>query len=76
MSETAELKNRVEAKRHEIEAEIARLKADAEQDHRERIERLESRIQRLGDSLEDGWKNLSDSVVNKLNDWLKDSDES
>lgn len=75
MAEFEELKNRVEAKKHEIEAEISRLKADAEAEHRDRIEKLESRIRRASDAVQDGWNDLSDSVVTQLNDWLKKEEE-
>ena len=71
MADVDELKNRVEARKHDIEAEIARLKADAGEKQRDRIERLEKRLQEASDVVKGGWQDLSDSVVSQLNDWLK-----
>lgn len=71
MADVEELKNRVEARKHDIEAEIARLKADAGEKQRDRIEQLENRLQEASDVVKGGWQDLSDSVVTQLNDWLK-----
>lgn len=72
MSQQAELKDRIEAKRKTIEAKISELKADARSTSREESEKLQSKLDALGDSLKDGWDDISETVASKLNDWLKD----
>ncbi len=75
MSSTDELKNRVEAKKHDIKRQIAEMKADAGEDKRKRIEALESKLDELEAHLRSGWEQLSESVVDKLNGWLQDDAE-
>jgi predicted trehalose synthase len=72
MSQKDELKDRVEAKKKRLEAQISELKADARSTSREESARLQSKLDALGDSLKEGWDDLSETVAAKLNGWLKD----
>jgi len=71
MSEVEELKQRIEAKKHEIQAEIAEKKADADASQRAEIERLEDKLADLRSRLEGGWEDVTESIASRLNDWLK-----
>ncbi len=72
MSQSDELKNRIEAKKLSLRAKIKELQADGQSASREEAKKLEARLDSLADSVKDGWDNLSDAVAGKLNDWLKD----
>ena len=72
MSQRAELKDRIEAKKKRIEAQISELKADTRSTSRDQSQKLPSKPEALDKSLKDGWDDLSDAVAGKLNDWLKD----
>lgn len=68
---TEELKHRVEARRKELEAELERKKADAHAAAGEDRRRIERKLEELNTLLRDGWSDLTDAVVGKLNRWLK-----
>jgi hypothetical protein len=72
MSHKAELKDRIEAKKKRIEAQVSEFKADARSTSREESEKLESKLDELADSLKDGWDEMTEAVAAKLNHWLKD----
>jgi hypothetical protein len=72
MSQKSELKNRVEAKKLKLQAKIKELQANASSDSREEVKKLEARLNALGESLRDGWDDLTENVSSKLNQWLKD----
>lgn len=65
-----ELKDRVEARRHQLLSKYNELKADTRREASEARERLKARIDELEDSLKGGWNNMSDAVKAKLNQWL------
>jgi len=71
MGETEELKNRIEAKRKQLEADLAKAKADGQGSTNDAAEEIAKKLEELKTSLSDGWDNLSESVSKKLNDWLK-----
>jgi len=71
-SEATELKERIEAKRKRIEARVHELKADGDAAAREKAESLESQLDDITETVRDGYENLSDQAMSKLNDWLKD----
>ena len=71
MSEKAELKKRVEAKRKELEAELAKAKAAARGASNDATKAIQAKLEALQSYLADGWEDLSESVSAKLNDWLK-----
>lgn len=65
-----ELKDRVEARRHQLLSKYNELKADTRREASEARERLKARLDELEDSLKSGWNNMSDAVKAKLNQWL------
>ena len=72
MSQTDELKDRVEAKKLSLQAKIKELQADARSTSRDEAEKLQSKLEALTDSVKDGWDDVTEAVAGKLNDWLKD----
>jgi chromosome segregation ATPase len=72
--EMSELKQRVEAKRKDIEAQIAKFKADSLGKSNEAIEALQKKLNGLEGDLKSGWDNVTESVAGKLNRWLSDKD--
>ena len=72
MSQIDELKNRVEAKKLRLQAKINELKADTRSSSREEVQKLQSKLDALGDSVKGGWDNVTEAVAGKLNNWLKD----
>jgi capsule polysaccharide export protein KpsE/RkpR len=73
-NEMTELKLRVEAKKKDLEAQIAKFKADSMGNANGAIEALQKRLNSLEGDLKHGWDNVSESVASKLNRWLSDKD--
>lgn len=71
MNRTNELRDRVEAKRKEIEAQLHEARADARGSASENVEKLQKKLDELGETIKDGWDSVTDAVAGKLNDWLK-----
>jgi len=65
-----ELRDRVEARKHELLAKYNELKADTRREASEARTRLKTRLDELGLQLKDGWTKVSDDVRAKLNSWL------
>lgn len=74
MNQKEELKARVHAKKKELEARLATLKADAGAGAREEREKIEQKLSQLGDEIRNGWEELTENVAAKLNRWLEDDD--
>ncbi len=70
-----ELRDRVEAKRKELESKLYEYRANSRQQGRETVNEIESRLDELGNMLHTGWENVSDTVAGKLNVWLEKSSE-
>ena len=70
--EMTELKLRVEAKKKELEAQIAKFKADSLGNTNDAIETLQKKLNSLEGDLKNGWENMSESIAGKLNRWLSD----
>lgn len=68
---TDELKSRIEAKRSELEAQLKRLKADAQGTMNDQAEALESKLSQLSDMLKGGWENITEQTARRLNEWLE-----
>jgi hypothetical protein len=68
---TDELKNRIEARKHELLAKLNELKADARAEAAERRDALKHRLDEVEAYLKDGWENVSSTVEQKLNSWLE-----
>ena len=71
MSRTTELKLRVEARRKQLEADLAKAKAAAHGKTNDAIEAMEKKLKHLGQTLEVGWDKLTEATAKKLSDWLK-----
>lgn len=74
LGKSEELKDRVEARRHQLLSKYNELKADTRQEATEARKRLKARLDELEDSLKSGWNNMSDAVKEKLNQWLNRPD--
>jgi hypothetical protein len=72
MSQKDELKNRVEAKKLRLQAKIKELQADASSTSRDEVNKLQTKLDGLSESVKDGWDDLTDAISGKLNEWLKD----
>jgi chromosome segregation ATPase len=72
--EMTELKLRIEAKKKDIEAQIAKFKADSVGEANEKLELLQKKLNSLEGDLKHGWDNLSETVAGKLNRWLSDKE--
>lgn len=70
MSQFDELKDRVSAKQHRLEARLAELRADVRSKGREEADRLETELTSVRDSIKDGWEKVTEEVAAKLNKWL------
>ncbi len=68
---TTELKNRIEARRSELESRLKRLKANTQGAVNDEVENLEVKLSRLDDILKEGWERISQESVQRLNEWLK-----
>ena len=71
MSDVAVLKSRVEAKMKQLEANLAKAKADAHGNANDAEKAIKNKLEELSGYLGDGWDNLSEGVAEKLNGWLK-----
>lgn len=71
MNHKSELRDRIEARKKDIQSKVAALKADTKGAWRENIERLEKERASVEELIKDGWENVTEAVAKKLNDWLK-----
>lgn len=65
-----ELRDRIEARKHELLAKYNELKADTRREATEARARLKTRLDELELQIKDGWAKVSDDVRTKLNQWL------
>ena len=70
ISRTEELKDRIKAKKSELESRYSELKADTRSEARVERDSVKSKLEELQEHLRDGWDKLTDTVSAKLNDWL------
>jgi len=68
---TDALKDRVEARKHELLAKLNDLKADARTDASEARVKVKHKLDELELHLREGWDRLSDATRAKLDSWLK-----
>jgi hypothetical protein len=71
MSQTDELKKRIEAKKLSLQAKIKELQADTEATSREEAQKLQAKLDSLNESIKGGWDSMSEAIAGKLNEWLK-----
>ncbi len=74
MANNDELKDRVEARRHELLAKYNDLKADARGSSKEARNRIKQRLDELESDLKDGWQSVTDATRTKLSKWLERED--
>jgi len=65
-NKTEELKDRIEAKKHELLARLNELKADSRAESREQSSKIKLRLDELESFVKEGW----DKAEVKLNEWL------
>ncbi len=70
LNKSDELKDRIDAKRHELSARLSELKADTRHEAAEARDKIKARLDEVEQYLKDGWERVSDAVKGKLNDWL------
>ena len=71
ITKVEELKDRIEAKKHELQARLAANKADVRAEAAEQRDRIQRKLNELEEHLKGGWDRVSDQVASKLNQWLK-----
>lgn len=71
ISKTDELKDRVEARKHDLLAKFNDLKADTRHEASAARTKLKSKLDELETHLKDGWDKVSDAVKGKLDQWLE-----
>jgi hypothetical protein len=74
LGKTDELRDRVEARRHELLAKYNELKADSRKEATDARTRLKAMLDELESHLKLGWAKISDDVRTKLNHWLEHKD--
>jgi DNA anti-recombination protein RmuC len=70
-AKTRELKHRVLAKRKELEAQLERVRADAAAKQTEAATEIQQRLSELDAAISEGWEDMKDSTVERLNEWLR-----
>lgn len=66
----AELKTRIEARRHLLQARLLELEADTRHEARALRAKIADGLQELEATIADGWDDVSDGVRDKLRAWL------
>jgi hypothetical protein len=64
------LKDRIEAKKSELESEYHKLKPTMNDSGNDRIQEIENKLSELRGHLESGWGSVSEATAKKLNEWL------
>ena len=74
LDKSDELKDRIEARKHELLAKYNDLKADSRKEAGETRTNLKARLDELEAHLKLGWAKVNDDVRVKLNRWLEHKD--
>ena len=69
------LRDRVEARKHELLAKYNELKADSRKEALEARTRLKAKLDELEAHLKLGWAKVNDEVRTKLSQWLERKDK-
>ena len=75
LGKSDELRDRIEARKHELLAKLHELKADGRRDASDAHTRVKARLDELELHLKNGWDKVSDDVRTKLNTWLDRRDD-
>ena len=70
LDKSDELRDRVEARKHELLAKYNELKADSRRDASDARDKVKAKLDELEVHIKDGWAKVSDDVRTKLNRWL------
>ena len=71
LDKSDELRDRIEARKHELLAKYNELKADTRKEASEARSRIKHRLDELELHLKTGWDKVSADVRTKLNSWLE-----
>ena len=71
---TDELRDRVEARKHELLAKYNELKADVRHETGAARDRIRGQLDEVEHHLKQGWDKLTEDVRTKLNQWLESRD--
>jgi hypothetical protein len=74
LGKSDELKDRIEARKHQLLSKYNELKADTRREAGEARTKLKARLDELEDTLKTGWQNMTDAAKSKLNQWLDQKD--
>jgi hypothetical protein len=74
LDKSGELRDRVEARKHELLSKYNDLKADSRKEVAEHRTRLKARLDELEAHLKHGWAKINDEVRTKLSRWLERND--
>jgi hypothetical protein len=74
LDKSEELRDRVEARKHELLAKYNQLKADTRHEAAEARTRLKAHLDELELHLKSGWTKVNDDVRTRLNAWLERND--
>jgi hypothetical protein len=74
LGKSDELRDRVEARRHQLLSKYNELKADTRKEASELRTRLKARLDEVEDAIKTGWHDMSDAAKAKLNQWLDRKD--
>lgn len=74
LDKSDELRDRIEARKHELLAKYNELKADTRKEASDTRTRLKTRLDELEAHLKLGWAKVNDEVRTKLSGWLERKD--
>ncbi|HSR96503.1 MAG TPA: hypothetical protein VLM79_05490 [Kofleriaceae bacterium] len=75
LGKSDELRDRIEARKHELLAKYNELKADSRRDAADARTRVKAKLDELELHLKSGWDKVSDDVRTRLNKWLDRHDD-
>lgn len=70
MNQFSELRDRVEARKKDLEAKLLEWKADTKGSFNEKIDQAENELKNLKEIVKDGWDRVTEPIAKKLNEWL------
>jgi hypothetical protein len=74
LEKSDELRDRIEARKHELLSKYNELKADTRKEAAEQRDHLKARLDELEGHIKAGWSKVSDDVRVRLNRWLDRDD--
>jgi hypothetical protein len=75
LDKSDELRDRVEARKHELLAKYNELKADSRREAAEACTKVKAKLDELELHIKDGWAKVNNDVRTKLNTWLDRRDD-